>query len=432
MPRTSAASKPTARSGLGGPQPARAALLAVARARSGDPRLLHAARPVLGIADIADELGMSRSTTHRYVITLVALGYLEQGASRKYRLGLRVTDLGMSALNSTGLRRARPPSTSRSCASVTSYTTELGVLDGDRDLLRRSVRSFRTAASARSTSTCTRLARARLLQLDGQAAAREPARGEQRELSPREARGRRTEQITSKACASELDQLRMRRICRRRAVSRRRAYSIAAPRRNEARDARTRRASMISLGSWSTLLAAPHGRPHLGAPRLPARRRCRANLPRRSRPSRGSDPPCRCPAPAATAAALILARARSRRLRYDRLDARPSTAPSTKPRRPSRTSRRRDRRRTREDLRGRPRGAVVARLGGTKGCEAAIKSQLAEVDNLEVHVESVTLAPGGKSATAGAKRPRRQDEDGHRHAGQGRDGTGRCPPPAAR
>ena len=60
-----------------------------------------AKRPVLGIADIADELGMSRSTTHRYVITLVALGYLEQGASRKYRLGLRVTDLGMSALNST-------------------------------------------------------------------------------------------------------------------------------------------------------------------------------------------------------------------------------------------------------------------------------------------------------------------------------------------
>ena len=62
------------------------------------------ARPVLGIADIADHLGMSRSTTHRYVITLVALGYLEQGASRKYRLGLRVTDLGMSALLSTGLR----------------------------------------------------------------------------------------------------------------------------------------------------------------------------------------------------------------------------------------------------------------------------------------------------------------------------------------
>jgi IclR family transcriptional regulator, pca regulon regulatory protein len=66
-------------------------------------------RPVLGIAELADELGMSRSTTHRYAITLVALGYLEQGARRKYRLGLRVIDLGMSALNSTGLREhARP------------------------------------------------------------------------------------------------------------------------------------------------------------------------------------------------------------------------------------------------------------------------------------------------------------------------------------
>ena len=59
---------------------------------------------------------MSRSTTHRYVITLVALGYLEQGASRKYRLGLRVTDLGMSALNSTGLREHARPYL-KSCAS---------------------------------------------------------------------------------------------------------------------------------------------------------------------------------------------------------------------------------------------------------------------------------------------------------------------------
>src|ERR1700709_742050 len=66
-------------------------------------------RPVLGIADIADELGMSRSTTHRYVITLLALGYLEQGASRKYRLGLRVTDLGIAALNSTRMPQHAQP-----------------------------------------------------------------------------------------------------------------------------------------------------------------------------------------------------------------------------------------------------------------------------------------------------------------------------------
>jgi IclR family transcriptional regulator, pca regulon regulatory protein len=99
-------------------------------------------RPVLGIADIADELGMSRSTTHRYVITLVALGYLEQGASRKYRLGLRVTDLGMSALNSTGLREHAHPYLEE-LRQRTSYTTSLGVLDGGEVLYVDRVRSYR-------------------------------------------------------------------------------------------------------------------------------------------------------------------------------------------------------------------------------------------------------------------------------------------------
>ena len=99
-------------------------------------------RPVLGIADIADELGMSRSTTHRYVITLLALGYLEQGASRKYRLGLRVTDLGMSALNSTGLREHAHPYLEE-LRQRTSYTASLAVLDGTEVLYVDRARSFR-------------------------------------------------------------------------------------------------------------------------------------------------------------------------------------------------------------------------------------------------------------------------------------------------
>lgn len=86
-------------------------------------------RPVLGIADIADELGMSRSTTHRYVITLVALGYVEQGASRKYRLGLRVTDLGMAALNSSGLRE-NAQYKMETLVRRTNFTASLAVLDG--------------------------------------------------------------------------------------------------------------------------------------------------------------------------------------------------------------------------------------------------------------------------------------------------------------
>lgn len=100
--------------------------------------------PVLGIADIADELGMSRSTTHRYVTTLLALGYLEQGRSRKYRLGLRVTDLGMSALNSTGLREHVHPFLEE-LRERTGYTIGLAVLDGAEILYVDRARSWRRA-----------------------------------------------------------------------------------------------------------------------------------------------------------------------------------------------------------------------------------------------------------------------------------------------
>ncbi len=47
--------------------------------------------------------------------------------------------------------------------------------------------------------------------------------------------------------------------------------------------------------------------------------------------------------------------------------------------------------------------ATVARLGGTKACEATVKSQLAEVDNLEVSVQSVQIAADGTTATAQVK-----------------------------
>jgi IclR family pca regulon transcriptional regulator len=97
---------------------------------------------VLGIADIADELGMSRSTTHRYVITLVALDFMEQVADRRYRLGLRVTDLGMSALNSTGLREHAHPHLEE-LRKRTSFTTSLAVLDGTEILYVDRARSLR-------------------------------------------------------------------------------------------------------------------------------------------------------------------------------------------------------------------------------------------------------------------------------------------------
>jgi IclR family transcriptional regulator, pca regulon regulatory protein len=101
-----------------------------------------AEHPVLGIVDIAQELGMSRSTTHRYVITLAALGYLEQGPGRKYRLGLRVTGLGLSAMSGTGLREHARIDLQELCQR-TGFTVSLAVLDGPEVLLLERLRGTR-------------------------------------------------------------------------------------------------------------------------------------------------------------------------------------------------------------------------------------------------------------------------------------------------
>jgi IclR family pca regulon transcriptional regulator len=85
--------------------------------------------PLLGIAELADMLGISRSTTHRYVTTLVALGYLKQGAQRKYSLTLHVTDLGLSAMTATSLcEHARTYVEELSLRSA--YTVGVATLDG--------------------------------------------------------------------------------------------------------------------------------------------------------------------------------------------------------------------------------------------------------------------------------------------------------------
>jgi len=194
-------------------------------------------RPVLGIADIADELDMSRSTTHRYVITLVALGYLEQGASRKYRLGMRVTDLGMSALNSTGLRRHSRRHLEE-LRQRTSYTSNLSVLDGADILYLDRARSFRRGQSkidlglrpgSRLPAYCTAMGKLLLAhlpedQLDGL-------------LSEMKLTKRTPNTITSKrALRDELDEVAGAGLAVSNEELAPQLYSISAPVRNETRD----------------------------------------------------------------------------------------------------------------------------------------------------------------------------------------------------
>ncbi len=91
-------------------------------------------RPVLGIAEVADELGMSRSTTHRYMSTLTALGYLRQGARRRYHLALGVTALGMSTMSGVSLQE-HAEEYLKELRDRTGFTVSIGVLDGPEVLL---------------------------------------------------------------------------------------------------------------------------------------------------------------------------------------------------------------------------------------------------------------------------------------------------------
>src|SRR5262245_15501087 len=87
-------------------------------------------RPLLGVSELGRDIGLSRSTTHRYVATLAALGYLQQDPpTKKYRLGPRVLDLGFSAINSMELREVAAPHL-RELSDATGYTVNMAILDG--------------------------------------------------------------------------------------------------------------------------------------------------------------------------------------------------------------------------------------------------------------------------------------------------------------
>jgi IclR family pca regulon transcriptional regulator len=131
--------------------------------------------PVLGIADVAEELGMSRSTTHRYMLTLTALGYLEQGAKRKYQLALRVTSLGMSALSGTSLREHARPFL-EALHRETGYTIAVAVLDGPEILYVDRLPGLRRASQliglnlepgSRAPAHCTAMGKLLLASLRG-------------------------------------------------------------------------------------------------------------------------------------------------------------------------------------------------------------------------------------------------------------------------
>jgi IclR family pca regulon transcriptional regulator len=133
--------------------------------------LFTQARPVMGVTEIANLLGLTPATTHRYVTTLLELGYLERNRSRKYQLSLRVLELGRAALGSTPLPEHARPVLEQ--LRTTGYTASLGVLDGADVLLIGRAASTRrgsrlipdTAIGARLPAHCTSMGKVLLATL---------------------------------------------------------------------------------------------------------------------------------------------------------------------------------------------------------------------------------------------------------------------------
>jgi IclR family acetate operon transcriptional repressor len=63
-----------------------------------------------GVSDIAQAVGLHKATTHRIVTTLVSYGYLERAENgQRYRLGMRLANLGFLVMRRMDLRREAMP-----------------------------------------------------------------------------------------------------------------------------------------------------------------------------------------------------------------------------------------------------------------------------------------------------------------------------------
>jgi len=90
--------------------------------------------PELGITELAEALRMPKSTVHRILAALEGRGYVRQNPlTGKYRLGVKLWELGSVVVNSLGLREAARPYLEE-LARRTGETINLTVLDGEESL----------------------------------------------------------------------------------------------------------------------------------------------------------------------------------------------------------------------------------------------------------------------------------------------------------
>lgn len=96
-------------------------------------RLLELFRPGerdLTLSEIAERLSLPKSSVHRLLGTLMVHEFIERdAATRRYRLGLRVFEIGSVAIHERGLHKAAHPMVEE-LAATSGETCHLAVLSG--------------------------------------------------------------------------------------------------------------------------------------------------------------------------------------------------------------------------------------------------------------------------------------------------------------
>jgi DNA-binding IclR family transcriptional regulator len=85
------------------------------------------------LPELAEALGLTRSTTHRLAASLVERGYLAFAPRAGYRLGAKLLELGHRAQAEADLVQIARPHL-EDLSDATEDTVHLGIIDGDRAL----------------------------------------------------------------------------------------------------------------------------------------------------------------------------------------------------------------------------------------------------------------------------------------------------------
>jgi IclR family pca regulon transcriptional regulator len=127
-------------------------------------------RPSMNLTEIVNSTQLNKSTAFRMLSTLELLGYLERDrGTRQYRPGLKVLQLGFTALNSLEVDQIGQPYL-KSLSDACGETTNMAIRDGAEIVYvarnaTRQILGVNVQRGSRAPAYCTSMGKAQLIDL---------------------------------------------------------------------------------------------------------------------------------------------------------------------------------------------------------------------------------------------------------------------------